>query len=144
MQFFPLLPYFHHNYFEASHWTWDHMISSQASNWPPPLPLTLNQFQSISIRSTVFNYFKPIPTVCNNLSMFSTFLHHCYYPQPPRYSVSPVCGIFFTLPSSSTSSTSSSWPRNINLDKRACSKLVSATIADKKEFTEIKENIELV
>ena len=50
----------------------DHMISSQASHWPPPSPYP------------TFNRFQP----------FIIIFHRCYYPHTPTDSVSPVYRIF--------------------------------------------------
>ena len=42
-------------------------------------------------RFNCFNPFKPLYNSFQPFSMFSTVLHWCYYLQPPRYLVSPVC-----------------------------------------------------
>ena len=58
---------------------------------------------------TIFNYFLPVSYISNLFqpfqlfssvlfvfncfSRFSTVLHRCYYPQPPRNSLSPICRI---------------------------------------------------
>ena len=56
-----------------------------------PFSTIFNRFQ---LFSTVFSSFQPFSLVFNRFLRFSTVLHQCYYPQPPRDSVSPVCRIF--------------------------------------------------
>ena len=55
----------------------------------------LTAFNCIQPFSKIFIRFHLFSSVFNHFSMFSTPFNWCYYPQPPRYSVSPLWGTFF-------------------------------------------------